>query len=85
MPSTPTNTELAAALEEYAAFSRAATLIRGTPADVAALVRGRRVRSLHGIGAGIEQRLRELVETGRIAELDVLRGEISLELAGCPA
>jgi DNA polymerase (family X) len=95
MPSTPTNTELAAALEEYAAllelsgantyatraFSRAATLIRGTPADVAALVRGRRVRSLHGIGAGIEQRLRELVETGRIAELDVLRGEISLELA----
>jgi DNA polymerase (family X) len=95
MPSTPTNAELAAALDEYAAllelsgansyatraFRRAATLIRGTPADVATLVREGRARSLRGIGPGIEQRLRELVDTGRIAELDGLRRDVSLELA----
>jgi DNA polymerase (family 10) len=91
----PTNAELAAALEQQAAllelsganahairaFRRAATLIRGTSLDVASLVRERRVRSLRGIGPGIEQRLRELVETGRIAELEELRSEVSLELA----
>ena len=95
MPSTPTNAELAGTLEEYAAllelsgansyatraFRRAAGLIRGTPADVAALVRAGRVRSLQGIGPGIEQRLGELVETGHIAELDDLRRDVSLELA----
>ena len=95
MSSPPGNAELAAALEEYAAlldisgantyatraYKRAAQLIRDTPADVTELVRERRVRSLRGIGPGIEQRLQELVETGRIAELDELRGEVSLELA----
>ena len=63
------------------AFRRAATLIRGTLADVTALVRERRVRSLRGIGEGIERRLYELVDTWRIAELEAMRREVSLELA----
>jgi DNA polymerase (family X) len=91
----PTNSELAAALDEYAvlleladastyatrAYRRAADLIRTTPASVADLVRGGRVRSLRGIGTGIEARLHELVETGRLAELEELRESVSPELA----
>jgi DNA polymerase (family X) len=64
------------------AYRRAADLIRATPADVAALVRAGRVRELAGIGPGIEARLRELVETGRIAELDELEAQALPELVG---
>jgi DNA polymerase (family 10) len=53
--------------------------------DVAALVRAGRARELRGIGPGIEARLRELVETGTIAELDVLRRTVSPELAASPS
>jgi DNA polymerase (family 10) len=55
------------------AYRRAADLIQTTPADVAELVREGRVRDLRGIGAGIESKLRELVETGAIEELEELR------------
>jgi DNA polymerase (family X) len=78
------NTELADRLESFAtlldlsgakpyaprAYRRAAEMIRETKAPVADLVRAGRARELRGIGPGIEARLRELVETGRIAELD---------------
>ena len=91
----PTNAELASALDEYAAllelaeansyatraYRRAAELLRTTPAPVADLVRDGRVRSLRGIGPGIETRLRELVETGRLAEVEELRQSVSPELA----
>jgi DNA polymerase (family 10) len=63
------------------AYRRAADLIRATPAPVAELVRSGRVRELRGIGRGIETRLRELVETGDIAELVELERTVSLELA----
>ena len=59
------------------AYRRAAELIRGTAAPVEPLVRSGRVRSLRGIGPGIESRLRELVETGQIAELAELERELS--------
>ncbi len=62
------------------AYRRAAELIRATPAPVAELVRSGRVRDLRGIGASIEARLRELVETGRIAEIDELEREVQPEL-----
>jgi DNA polymerase (family 10) len=72
------NAEIAAKLEALAAlmelngasyyaaraYRRAGELIRETRAPVAELVREGRVRELRGIGAGIEVRLRELVETG---------------------
>src|SRR5206468_7088651 len=62
------------------AYRRAAELVRGTPLDVAALVREGRARELRGIGPGIERRLQELVATGRIAELEELEREVEPEL-----
>src|SRR5262249_7389773 len=64
------------------AYRRAADLIRSTPAPVAELARAGRARELRGIGPGIDRRLRELVETGEIAELRELEQEVSPELAG---
>jgi DNA polymerase (family 10) len=64
------------------AYRRAAELVRSTPAPVADLVRERRVRELRGIGPGIERRLVELVETGRIAELDELERSVKPEIVG---
>ncbi len=94
--SDPDNATIAGRLEAFAAlldlagsgtytvraFRRAAELVRATPAPVAALVRSGGVRELRGIGPGIERRLRELVETGRIAELDELEREVEPELVG---
>src|SRR5207247_6080349 len=64
------------------AYRRAAETIRGTPVPIAGLVRGGRVRELRGIGPGIEARLRELVETGDIAELAELERELAPGLVG---
>ncbi|MDX6472758.1 MAG: polymerase, partial [Gaiellaceae bacterium] len=80
------NGDIAQTLESYAAlldlagagyysvraYRRAAELVRDTPAPVAELVRGGRVRELRGIGPGIEARHTELVTTGRHAELEEL-------------
>ena len=88
------NAEIAGALDAYAglldlagaahwsvrAYRRAADLIRATPAPVEELVRDGRVRELRGVGPGIERRLRELVDTGRIAELEELEREVEPEL-----
>jgi DNA polymerase (family X) len=88
------NAEIARTLDAYAAlldlagaatwsvraYRRAADLIRSTPAPVEGLVRSGRARELRGIGPGIERRLRELVETGRIAELEELEREVEPEL-----
>jgi DNA polymerase (family 10) len=64
------------------AYRRAAETIRETKAPIAELVASGRVRELRGIGSGIAARLRELVETGRIAELDELEREVHPELVG---
>ena len=64
------------------AYRRAAETVRGAPVPVAELVRTGRVRALRGIGRGIEGRLRELVETGEIAELRELESELQPELIG---
>jgi DNA polymerase (family 10) len=88
------NADLAQTLESYAvlldlagagyytvrAYRRAAELVRETRAPVAALVRAGRVRELRGIGPGIERRLQELVETGRLAELEELEREVEPQL-----
>ena len=90
------NAEIAARLEAWAAlleladanpyttraYRRAAETIRGTPLEVAALVRAGQARELRGIGPGIETRLRELVQTGEIAELGELERELTPELIG---
>src|SRR4029079_17751906 len=64
------------------AYRRAADTIRAAPVPLAALVRNRRERDLRGIGRGIEGRLRELVETGDIAELAELERELPPGLVG---
>ena len=64
------------------AYVRAAEMVRSTAVPVAGLVRSGRVRDLRGIGPGIEARLRELVETGEIAELAELERELSPGLVG---
>jgi DNA polymerase (family 10) len=64
------------------AYRRAAETIRSTQAPIAELVAADRIQELSGIGPGIAGRLRELVETGTIAELDELEGEVHPELVG---
>jgi len=64
------------------AYRRAAGLIRGTTVDVSALVRSGRATELRGIGPAIEARLRELVETGRLVELEELERTVSPEVVG---
>jgi DNA polymerase (family 10) len=89
------NHTIAAKLDEYAAllelaeadtyatraYRRAADLVRSLPTPVEELVRAGRVRELRGIGPGIERRLRELVETGELAELRELERTVSPQLA----
>src|SRR5829696_8675769 len=64
------------------AYRRAAETSRGAALPVADLVRSGRARELRGIGRGIEGRLRELVETGAIAELEELERELAPDLVG---
>jgi DNA polymerase (family 10) len=64
------------------AYRRAADTIRGAAVPVGELVRSGRVQELRGIGAGIEARLRELIETGEIAELAELEREVAPDLVG---
>ena len=64
------------------AYRRAAETVRSAPTPVAELVRAGRVRQLRGIGASIEAKLRELVETGAIAELAELERELAPDLVG---
>jgi DNA polymerase (family 10) len=71
-----------ASLHSVRAYRRAAELIRATPAPVAELVAQGRARELRGIGPSIEARLRELVETGGLREIDELRADVQPELVG---
>jgi DNA polymerase (family 10) len=64
------------------AYRRAADTIRGTALPVAELVASGRIRQLRGIGPGIESKLRELIETGQIAELAELERELAPDLVG---
>ena len=64
------------------AYRRAAETIRDAAVPVVELVRSGRVRELRGIGPGIETRLRELAETGEIAELAELERELAPDLIG---
>jgi DNA polymerase (family 10) len=64
------------------AYRRGAETIRSAALPVADLVRAGRVRQLRGIGPGIEARLRELVETGAIAELAELERDLAPDMVG---
>ena len=62
------------------AYRRVADRVRGFPVPVAPLVRQGRAREIAGVGPGIEPRLRELVETGALAEAAELRERLAPEL-----
>jgi DNA polymerase (family 10) len=64
------------------AYRRAAETIRGAALPVADLVRSGRARQLRGIGPSIDAKLRELLETGDIAELAELERELAPGLVG---
>ena len=64
------------------AYRRAAETVRTAPVNVAELVGDGKARRLRGIGRGIESRLRELVETGSIAQLEELERELAPDLVG---
>jgi DNA polymerase (family 10) len=64
------------------AYRRAGETVRAAAVPVAQLVATGRIRELRGIGPGIERRLRELVETGTIAELAELERELAPDLIG---
>ena len=98
MPSArePDNAEYAAKLDAFAtllelsgansysvrAYRRAADVVRESPVPVGELVRSGRVRDLRGVGPAIEARLRELVETGELHELQELEQRISPDFVG---
>src|SRR5215208_5593159 len=95
-PSAVENPEVADRLDAFAAllelgdanpytvraYRRAAETIRGAAVPISELVRSGRARELRGIGPGIEAKLRELVETGQIAELAELERELAPDLVG---
>jgi DNA polymerase (family 10) len=62
------------------AFRRAAETVRATRAPVAELALAGRADELRGIGPGIAARLRELAETGKLAELEELERTVQPEL-----
>lgn len=64
------------------AYRRAAETIRAAAVPVRELVASGRARQLRGIGPGIEARVRELVETGEIAELSELERDLAPDLVG---
>jgi DNA polymerase (family 10) len=64
------------------AYRRAAETIRAAPTPIEPLVRTGDIRRLRGVGPGIAGRLRELVETGEIAELRELERELVPGLVG---
>jgi DNA polymerase (family 10) len=64
------------------AYRRAAETIRTVALPVAELIRSGRARELRGIGPSIEARLRELLDTGEIAELAELERELAPDLVG---
>lgn len=90
------NRELAERLEAFAfmleladanpftvrAYRRAAETIRSASYPVAELVAAGQARQLRGIGPGIEARLKELVQTGQIAEMAEMEREFAPDLVG---
>ncbi|MBW3592977.1 MAG: DNA polymerase III, partial [Actinobacteria bacterium] len=64
------------------AYRRAADVVRSSGVPVAELVRSGQVTRLQGIGSAIGARLRELVATGRIEELEELERTVSPAVVG---
>lgn len=89
-PRDPSNAEIAALFDELAdryeldgaiahrvlAYRNAAEAVSGASTSVAALTRAGTVTELPGIGKTLEEKLRDLLETGEIPALEKLRAKI---------
>src|SRR3954462_13670631 len=87
--SEPTNSQIAAALEELGdlyeldgaivhrviAYRNAAKAVREAPTSVAAMAREGRVTELPGIGKTLEEKIVALLDTGSIPAAEKLRGK----------
>jgi DNA polymerase (family 10) len=62
------------------AYRRAADAIERSPVDVARAYREGHPPELAGVGAAIDEKLRELAATGRLAYLEKLRGQVPRSL-----
>ncbi len=58
------------------AFRSAARAIEGFGGNVAELARGDRLAEVRGVGDGVARRIKELLETGKIAEAEALRAKL---------
>src|SRR5947209_17035511 len=90
----PTNTEIAAALDELGdlyeldgaiihrvvAYRSAARAVRDAPVSVAALAREGRATELSGIGETLQQKIVELADTGTLAAAEKLRSRFPPEI-----
>src|ERR1700678_1511366 len=76
-----------AVIHRVLAYHNAAKVIRDAPVSVAALTREGRVTELPGIGATLEQKIRDLIETGEIPAAVKLRARFPaglLQITGLP-
>ena len=58
------------------AFRSAARAIEGTSENIADLVRDGKLKDVRGVGEGVARRIKELTETGKIAEAEDLRAKL---------
>src|SRR5437773_1706987 len=58
------------------AYSSAARTLETMPEDLATVVREERLGSIKGIGAALQQKIAELVTTGKLAYYEELRASI---------
>ena len=76
-----------AVVHRVLAYRNAAQVVRDAPVSVAALTRDGRVTELAGIGATLEQKIRDLIETGEIPAAVKLRARFPaglLAITGLP-
>ena len=76
-----------AVIHRVLAYRTAAKVVRDAPVSVAALTREGRVTELPGIGATLEQKIRDLIETGEIPAAVKLRARFPaglLAITGLP-
>ncbi|MGH2850536.1 MAG: DNA polymerase/3'-5' exonuclease PolX [Solirubrobacteraceae bacterium] len=74
-----------AVIHRVVAYRTAAKVVRDAPTSVAALAREGRAKELAGIGATLEQKIRDLVETGEIPAAVKLRARFPAGLVAMTA
>jgi DNA polymerase (family 10) len=58
------------------AYKRAAEVFREYEGDILKLIKEEKLHTLHGIGKRIEEKAKELIDTGKVKEYEVLKKEV---------